>query len=117
MEILDIIDIKSAKERFMNNEKLYTKFLYQFPDKSYYIDLKRELDNQNIEEAFKIAHDIKGVSGNLSLKYMYDPLIVVLEHLRQGQMPSIQEIQKLEETYIETNKCIRDIQTRNIKLF
>ncbi|BDU50088.1 response regulator [Haliovirga abyssi] len=64
------VDIKSGVERILGNKELYFKFIYDFIDKSqkYVEEIKGYLYKNDIENARKVAHALKGVSGNLSAK-------------------------------------------------
>lgn len=76
------IEYEDGLARFVGNVALYEKFLKQFPDDPCYKQLKEALDKQDIDTAFQAAHTLKGVTGNLSMKDLYDKVCVVVEQLR-----------------------------------
>jgi len=117
MRYEDIIDIPSAKERFMGNYKIFSKFLYQFPERSLFSDLKEQINQKEIEKAFETAHTMKGIVGNLSLKEIEKPLLPLVEVLRKGENPTDQEWEALEEAYKHTVEEIRNIQKEDTPLF
>lgn len=113
----DIIDIKSAKERFLGNYQLFAKFLYQFPDKTLFSDLEKAYNSGDAKSAFEYAHTLKGVAGNLSLKMICTPLFEVVETLRVGNLPEKEEWDKLSLAYTETIDYILKLKSEDGKLF
>ncbi|MCM1084335.1 MAG: Hpt domain-containing protein [Clostridium sp.] len=78
------VNIETAMERFMNNEKLLEKFLKKFPQDPNYEELLVAVAEKRYEDAFKAAHTLKGVCGNLSLESLYENVCTVVELLRNG---------------------------------
>lgn len=117
MDFDEIIDIKSAEERFLGNFELFSKFLFQFPDKSLFTELMEYMSSGDVKKSFETAHTIKGVAGNLSLKAMEKPLHEVVEELRAGRMPSTELMDKLTESYEITIKGIEKLKEDDKKLF
>jgi len=83
-------DVKGTLSRFAGNEAIYSKFLLKFKADPNFNALKESLDGKNIEEAFKAAHTLKGVSINLGLMPIYEAASAMSELLR-GKT-SIEEI-------------------------
>ena len=82
------VDLDRTMERFMNNEGLYLKFLKRFPE------------DPNYEEAFKNAHTLKGLSGNLGLEPFYQTISALTEQLRNQNLDHLEESMKeAEEVY------------------
>ena len=73
---------KEGLDRCMNNEAFYLRLVDKAINDDSFIKLKDELENKNYDEAFKIAHSLKGVLGNLSLTPLYDLAIEITENLR-----------------------------------
>ena len=73
---------KEGLDRCMNNEAFYLRLVDKAINDDSFIKLKDELENKNYEEAFKIAHSLKGVLGNLSLTPLYDLAVEITENLR-----------------------------------
>ena len=73
-------------ERCLNNEEFYFKLINKIANDSSFINLKNELDNKNYDEAFKIAHSLKGVLGNLSLTPLYNIAVEITELLREKKI-------------------------------
>lgn len=117
MSYLEELDIPSAKERFMSNESLYKKFLYKLPDNTLLEDLEKHLAENNVEEAFKDAHTMKGVVGNLSMYKVMNAVDTVTEKLRAKEMPSEDEMDALRTAYTSAIDAINDIKENDFTLF
>ena len=76
------VDLDRTMERFMNNEGLYLKFLKRFPEDPNFAQMKENIAGGQYEEAFKNAHTLKGLSGNLGLESFYLSLIHISEPTR-----------------------------------
>lgn len=117
MDYSEYIDVPSAKSRFMNNEALYKRFLFQLPEKGMIQDLDEKMGAGNIKDAFAAAHTIKGVVANLSLTAVEKSISLVVEPLRAGNMPDDADYQKLKELYEKTIEVILEIQKEDVQLF
>ena len=73
---------KEGLDRCMNNEAFYLRLVDKDINDDSFIKLKNELEKKNYDEAFKIAHSLKGVLGNLSLTPLYDLAVDITENLR-----------------------------------
>lgn len=115
--IQEIIDLPSAKERFLGNYSLFARFLYQFPDRSLYGDLEQALNAGNLDKAFEVAHTMKGIVGNLSLKLVQPPLFALVETLRIRKQPTEEERRLFAAAYQRTVAAIEQLRTENQPLF
>ncbi len=70
-------------ERCLNNQEFYFKLIDMAINDEAFIKLKDELENKNLDEAFKIAHSLKGVLGNLALNPLYELASTITELLRE----------------------------------
>ena len=70
-------------QRCMNNETFYLRMVDLFLQDKSFDKLKVEIDNNNLEEAFKASHALKGVLGNLSLTPLYEVIYEMTELLRK----------------------------------
>lgn len=113
----EIIDTESAKERFMGNYGLFTKFLVQFSEGTLYHELEQLMDTGNVKGAFELAHNMKGVAANLSLRLIEKPLYSVVETLRRGQFPDMNERKALSDAYKITVDGIENLQKGTACLF
>ena len=69
-------------ERCLNNEAFYFKLIDKAINNNSFDNLKKELEEKNYDEAFNIAHSLKGVLGNLSLTPLYEIVFELTELLR-----------------------------------
>ncbi len=67
------IDVESSLIRVGGNRKLYKKLLIEFRDdySNSFHDIKTALNNDNLEEAERFVHSIKGVAGNLGINKLH----------------------------------------------
>ena len=68
--------------RCMGNEALYLKLVSTIPNEEKFSKLMESLEANDLDSAFENAHALKGVTGNLALTPLYDPLVEVTELLR-----------------------------------
>jgi len=68
------IDLETGLKRLNRNETLYKKLLLDFPEKytSFTEDIRKALQEEDIDTAERLSHTIKGVAGNLSIMGVYD---------------------------------------------
>ncbi len=97
------VDYESALERFMGKENLYQRFLIKFLDDKNFQSLEESLRDKDIEEAFKSAHTIKGLSGNLGFNKLSDTVVPLVEALRAGTL------ENTDDMFAELKKVYEDI--------
>lgn len=85
-------DYEAVYQRMMKKEALIIKFTKKFLDDSSYKNLKDNLSAGNVEEAFRAAHTLKGVSQNLAFETLYKPSSDLAEILRSGSMEGTGEL-------------------------
>lgn len=86
------IDYASGVKRFSNKAALYEKYLVKFFSDPSFSALGEYISGKDYEEAFKCAHTLKGLSGNLSLTGFYEQLSVMVEALRNNEPDSVEEM-------------------------
>lgn len=90
--IAEGVDYNTTLERFMGKEDLYHKFLIKFLDDDNFNQLEGFLNDKKVEEAFKCAHTIKGLCGNLGFENLLEVDIPLVEILRAGSLESVDEL-------------------------
>lgn len=75
-------DVESGLERCMNNEGFYLKLVEKSLGDNSFDKLVEAIDSNDLEGAFEAAHSLKGVTGNLALTPIYDPVVEITELLR-----------------------------------
>ena len=102
-------DVEGMLKRFMGNDGIYLKFLGKFPNDPNYANLGINMESANYEEAYKCAHALKGVVGNLGLTPIFENVSALVEELRNKAAEEVdavranelwQEIKKIYEQFI-----------------
>ena len=76
-------DFEAAMKRLMKETRV-EKFVRMFPDDPSYRELESNLALNNVKEAFRAAHTLKGVCMNLSFTKLYRSVNEVTESLRSA---------------------------------
>ena len=71
--------------RCMNNEAFYLMLVNKFIATTDLSKLENALKSNDLDTAFKEAHSLKGVAGNLSLTPLFNVLIEMVEPLRNKE--------------------------------
>lgn len=79
------VNVAGAMNRFMNNEKLYEKFLRKFPADQSYSSIFQALEANDMPEAFRAAHTLKGVAGNLGFDNLLTYVVPLTAALHQDE--------------------------------
>ncbi|MCI8875689.1 MAG: Hpt domain-containing protein [Lachnospiraceae bacterium] len=111
-ELVDAgVNVDSALDRFMGNEKLLMRFLLKFSNDTNYERLKTAMEKEDYKEAFEGAHALKGLSGNLSLDALYEAAGKVTEGLRHENYEEAKEwMPKVTEEYERTAKVLNTLE-------
>ena len=105
-------DYEEAMGR-LRSERLVQKFVLKFLDDGSYRLLCDSLAAGDREEAFRAAHTIKGVCGNLAFNILLESSEALTEALRDGRPPQPGEedlIRRVQEDYQRTVEAIRTFQ-------
>lgn len=86
------VDYDTALERFMGKEDLYKRFLTKFLADENFDQLEVNIGCRNVEEAFKCAHTLKGLCGNLGFDNLLEDDAKIVEILRNGSMDGVSEL-------------------------
>ncbi|MCR4901322.1 MAG: Hpt domain-containing protein [Butyrivibrio sp.] len=85
------VDWDDLSARFMNNDNLIAKFMFKFIKDQSFSQLTAAIEANSVEDVFKAVHTLKGVSGNLGLKAMLEPVVNLTEITRAGSMEGARE--------------------------
>ena len=85
------VDWDEILDRFMGNEDLIAKFMFKFLNDQSMSELTQNLQEGNVQGAFKAVHTLKGVGANLGLKGFLTPVCELTEILRSGSMEGYEE--------------------------
>ena len=75
-------DVKTGLNLCMNSEDFYLRMVSMIVAERSFDDLKTAIEKNDLNEGFKAAHALKGVSGNLSLTPLYEKVVEITELLR-----------------------------------
>ncbi len=78
------IDYEEGVRRFGGSTQIYEKFLMKFFEKDELPVLRKTLEAEDYEAAFRIVHDLKGGAGNLSISAYFRKICEIVEALRMG---------------------------------
>jgi histidine phosphotransfer protein HptB len=91
----------------LGNEKIIARFAKKFPQDKSYGEIITSVQTRNVEDAFRAAHTLKGVSLNLGFLRMYEISAALTEIFRGGSFEGTEEwMQRLEERYDNIVECI-----------
>lgn len=79
------MNVKDAMSRFMGDEELFELCFKQFAHDKGFERLEEAIKAKDYDAAFKAAHSLKGVAGNLGLETLFESLSELVETLRHGE--------------------------------
>jgi HPt (histidine-containing phosphotransfer) domain-containing protein len=96
------ISIKTGLGKVGGNWKLYRKLLYKFRSsyKDVVNEIKTSLRNSDIEQAVRLAHTVKGVSGNLGADELFQAAGKLEKEIKQGNKDSMEPILNSFESHL-----------------
>lgn len=104
------IRTEQALERFMGNEMLLERFLKKFLDDPNYGKLMKAMEEGDPKSAFKAAHTLKGVAGNLSMEPLMDAAGRITEALRKDRWEEAEALKpRIRAVYEETAGALKRI--------
>ena len=95
-------NVDEGLSRCMGNEALYLKLVALIPSEQSFEGLKESLSAGDLDTAFEKAHALKGVTTNLSLTPLSEPIIRITEMLRAREDTDYTEL--LNEIIDQKNK-------------
>ncbi|MCL2025236.1 MAG: Hpt domain-containing protein [Leptospirales bacterium] len=104
-------DVVGSIRRFAGNEALYAKHIFKFIDDKIYENLIKAMNEGNMENAFHEAHALKGVSGNLGLNPLFNPVSELVKMLRKNNSQA--DLDELFAAVEAGYKIVIDVLTAN----
>lgn len=102
------IDYVAGVDRFGGNEAMFEKFIRRYTEDTHYEELLTAIEANDSDQAFRIAHTLKGVVGNLSFTTYYNAITPLTELLKEGKLEEaralVPSIQQAEEKALEALK-------------
>ena len=78
-------DVETGLSRCVGKEDLYLKLVNMGLGDAKFEELGTVLQSNDLDEAFKICHALKGVIGNLAVTPLYEALSQMTEKLRNKE--------------------------------
>ena len=75
-------NVDEGLNRCVNNEEFYLKMIRKAVDDTSFEELDHAVNAKDMDQAFEIAHALKGVLANLALTPLCDPVSEAVELLR-----------------------------------
>ena len=75
-------NVEEGLTRCMNNESFYLMLINKVLSDNKIDQLEKAISEKNLDEAFEIAHALKGMYANLSLDPITKPVVEMTELLR-----------------------------------
>lgn len=79
------IDYDDAMDRFGGNAELFFRLAGKYLDSDSYARLVSAMEMHDFDEAYRQAHSLKGVAGNLSFVKLYNVAAEIAGNLREGE--------------------------------
>jgi HPt (histidine-containing phosphotransfer) domain-containing protein len=114
-EMIDYgMDLDGALHRFLGMEEMYVSFLHKYVQDESISNMEKAYEQKDVEELFKAAHSIKGLSSNLGINPVWDVSSKLTEMTRNKTLAEVNldEIRSLMDELNEKDKAIRDIIAR-----
>ena len=100
----------------MGSEGLVRRFALKFLDDPSYLNLEKAIQEQNVEEAFRAAHTLKGVCLNLGFDRLYKVSAELTEKLRGRELSGYEALYgKVQDEYKNTIAAIRKLEEQHVK--
>ena len=75
-------NVDEGVQRCVNNADFYLKMVKKAADDTSFEDLEAAVNEKNLDQAFELAHALKGALANLALTPLHEPVSQMVEQLR-----------------------------------
>ena len=75
-------DVDEGIKRCLDDEDFYLELVQSVIPDTRIDELEGYIGEGDLDKAFEVAHALKGMYGNMSLKPIYEPISEMTEHLR-----------------------------------
>ena len=101
-------NVDEALVRCLNNETFYLTLVNKAMNDSGFDKLKEACESGDLDQAFDAAHSLKGVTANLALTPILQPVVKITELLRartaMDYKPLVEEILSERDTLISLSR-------------
>ena len=113
MDSIPGIDMDEGLRRAGNHLPLYLRYLKRFPEDSSFPLLREALDAGHMRDAFLHAHTLKGLTTQLGISSLHEPLCILCDTLRGEKNCALSDARKqlaaLTPIYSEVVRQIREL--------
>lgn len=103
-------DIEDAMGRLGGDKSLFERLLKMMLDNTSYDEMLAAFDANDVHAAFEAAHALKGVSGNMSMKNVYESIVPLVEKLRADDLEGARPLlQPVKDSYEKALAAIREV--------
>ncbi len=78
-------NVDEGLARCLNREDFYLRLVRKAAEDTGYEALKEAIDAHDLDRAFDAAHALKGVTANLALTPLHEPIAAMVEPLRRRE--------------------------------
>lgn len=104
------INYQDVCDRMMGNEELVERFMLKFLEDQTIEQITLDYEKNDIKELEKSSHTLKGISGNLGMKDLFEACAHIVNHIRLQQLDDLKnDYEKLMQAYQETIEGIRQV--------
>lgn len=109
------IDYADAIDRFDGNAALYKRLAVKYLSDTRYAGLAAALEVDDFDEAYRQAHTLKGVAGNLSLAEVYRAAAFISDALKNGE-PELAKsrLPQLEQAHRQALEALEKLRDGNL---
>ena len=105
-----VINYEEAMDRFGGSKELYLRLAGKFLDDPHHARLKAALAESDLETAYRAAHSLKGVAGNLSFTDLYTVAARVSDALHAADAETaMQDMDELDAAYTTVNEALASL--------
>lgn len=102
------MDVDKTLERFGDCEELFMRYLLRFPEDPAIGELQRALKASDAETMMNAAHTLKGVSGHLGLRQLYESASWMVATLRTN--PNVRATQLMANVQRDYDHALQTIE-------
>jgi len=107
-DCLPYIDVDDALERVRGNKTVLKSLFTVFLKDDFCLTLTGQLEAGRREDAARTAHALKGVAANLSLRALYEAVLMIELHLKTDA-PLEDGLSRLMQAREQTRRCAEQL--------
>ena len=108
------VDVVEAMERIGDMDFLLKELVHFSKEYQHsFDDIRLSIANNDLKTAYELAHRIKGLSGNLSIKTIYQQVSILCNHLHDKNVESARKLlPSLKQSLSELTTSLNDIELK-----